>query len=71
MSKITENTTLAEILKYPEAEKILVKYNLPCLTCPFAKMEAEKLKVGQVCQMYGIETEKLLKELENKELRSR
>lgn len=63
MLKITEDTTLAEVLKRPEAEKILAKHNLPCLQCPFAKIEAEKLKIGQVCQMYGIETEKLLKEL--------
>lgn len=63
--KITENTTLAEILKNPEAEKILAKYNLPCLGCPFAKMEMENLKIGQVCQMYDINVEKLLKELNN------
>jgi len=63
MSKFNKDTTLAEILKYPEAEKILAKHNLPCLQCPFAKMEKEELKIGQVCQMYGIETEKLLKEL--------
>ena len=63
MPKITENTTLAEILKLPGAEKILAKYNLPCLSCPMAKFEMEKLKIGQVCQMYGIETKKLLKEL--------
>ena len=64
LRKITENTTLAEILKLPGAEKILEKYNLPCLQCPFAKIEAEKLKIGQICQQYGIETEKLLKELD-------
>ena len=61
--KITENTTLAEILQYPELEKILMKYNLPCLSCPFAKMEMENLKIGQVCRMYGINIERLLKEL--------
>ena len=64
--KITEDTTLAEILKIPETEKILVKYNLPCLGCPFAKIEIENLKIGQVCQMYGIEMEKLLRELNEK-----
>ncbi|HUW71854.1 MAG TPA: DUF1858 domain-containing protein [Candidatus Humimicrobiaceae bacterium] len=63
MLKITEDTTLAEILKLPEAKKILEKYNLPCLQCPFAEIEAEEMKIGQICQMYGIETEKLLKEL--------
>jgi len=67
--KITEDTTLAEILKNPELEKILVKYNLPCLSCPFAKLEIESLKIGPVCQMYGIETEQLLKEL-NEELKN-
>ena len=61
--KIDENTTLAEILQYPELEKILMKYNLPCLSCPFAKMEMENLKIGQVCRMYGINIERLLKEL--------
>jgi len=64
--KITENTTLAEILKVPEAEKILGKYNLPCLWCPFAKIEMENLKIGQVCQMYGINLKALLKELNEK-----
>lgn len=62
-NKITEKTTLAEILKYPEAEKILAKHNLPCLSCPMAKFEIENLKIGDVCKMYGIDLEKLLKEL--------
>ena len=61
--KITKNTTLAEVLEFPKAQEILVKYNLPCLTCPFAKLEMDKLKLGQICQMYGIDLESLLKEL--------
>jgi hybrid cluster-associated redox disulfide protein len=61
--KITENTTLAEVLEKPEFVKILVKYNLPCLSCPFAKMEMENLKIGQICQMYDIDVGKLLKDL--------
>ena len=61
--KITEDTTLAEILELAEAEKILAKYNLPCLGCPLAKFELENLKLGQVCQMYDIDLENLLKEL--------
>jgi hypothetical protein len=63
MEKIKRETSLAEILKYPEAEKILEKYNLPCLTCPFAKIELEELKIGQICDLYGIDCEKLLKDL--------
>jgi len=63
MAKFTENTTLAEILEYPGIEKILAKYNLPCLWCPFARFEAESLKIGQVCEVYRIDSDKLLKDL--------
>lgn len=63
MPKITKNTILAEILKIPGAEKTLVKYNLPCLFCPMAKFEVGNLKIGQVCKLYNIDIEKLLKEL--------
>lgn len=63
MKKITKDTTLAEILKLPEVEKILAKYNLPCLWCPFAKIEMETLKIGEICQGYGIDVKELLKEL--------
>ena len=63
MEKITTNTTLAEIMEVPGAENILAKHNLPCLTCPFAQMEMEKLKLGEVCATYGISLDKLLKEL--------
>jgi hybrid cluster-associated redox disulfide protein len=63
MGKITKETNLAEILKNPELEKILMKYNFPCLSCPMAKFEFENLKIGQVCELYGIEAEKLIKEL--------
>jgi hybrid cluster-associated redox disulfide protein len=63
MPKITKDTTLAEILKYQELEKILIKYNLPCLGCPFAKFEMENLKIGEVCKTYNIDLKNLLKEL--------
>jgi len=66
MKKITSNTTLAEVLESEGAEKILAKYNLPCLTCPFAKMEMDQLKIGQICKMYGIDLKGLLKELNEK-----
>lgn len=61
--KITKDTTLAEILQLPEVEKVLNKYNLPCLSCPLAKFEMEKLKIGEVCDMYEIDIEKLIKDL--------
>jgi hybrid cluster-associated redox disulfide protein len=63
MKKITKDTILSEIMSDEKSQKILAKYNLPCLSCPFAKMEMEKLKLGDVCQMYGLDQEGLLKEL--------
>jgi hypothetical protein len=66
MKKITKNTSLAEVLKHSGAEKILAKYNVPCVTCPFAKMEMDKLKIGQICKIYGIDIDKLLRELNKK-----
>ena len=68
MPKITKNTTLAGVLKQcKNAEKILMKYNVPCITCPFAKFEMENLKIGQVCEMYKINLSKLLKDLNKDE----
>jgi hybrid cluster-associated redox disulfide protein len=63
MVKITKDTTLAEILKYPKAQAILAKYKLPCLGCPFAELEMDKLKLGEICKMYNINLKALLKEL--------
>lgn len=61
--KVTKNTTLSEILKCAGAKKILMKHNLPCLTCPMAGMEMHLLKIGDVCETYGIDLKELLKEL--------
>lgn len=58
-----KKSTLAEILKEPGAEKILNKFGLPCLFCPFRQIEAETLQIGSICHAYGINTEKLIKEL--------
>lgn len=63
MPKITEETNLAEVLEMPGAEGILAKHKVPCLTCPMAQIEMKQLTVGQICRMYNIDVEKLLKEL--------
>jgi len=63
MKKITKDTKLEEVLKLPEAEEVLSRYNFPCLHCPMAKMEAGMLKLGDVCKTYGIDFDKLLKDL--------
>ena len=56
MEKFTKDTTLAKILKYPKLEKILLKYNLPCLGCAFAKLEMDDLIIVNICEMYGIDS---------------
>ena len=63
MTKITQKTTLKKILENPEAEKILAEHGVPCLFCPMASFEIDKLKIGEVCKMYRLNLEKILKEL--------
>jgi len=61
--KFTQNTTLAKILELKNGEKILHNYGVPCITCPMAKFEIEKLKIGQVCKIYGLPIKEILKDL--------
>ena len=61
--KINRDTFLGEILAFPGAEKILAEYKLPCLSCPLAKLEMDKLKIGDICDAYKIDAKKLIKEL--------
>jgi hybrid cluster-associated redox disulfide protein len=64
--KITKTTTLEKILEKSGAEEILAKHGVPCIGCPMAKFEISELKIGDVCKMYGINIEKLLKDLNRK-----
>ncbi len=61
--EINKNTSLAEILIIPEAREILAKYKVPCLFCPMAAIEAEKLSIGEITEMYKLNLQKLLKDL--------
>lgn len=63
MKKITKKTTLKEIIEINGAEEVLGKNNVPCVSCPMAKYELEKLEIGNVAEMYGLNIEKILKEL--------
>jgi hypothetical protein len=63
MKKITSKEKLKEILQINGAEEILTKYGVPCLSCPMASFEADKLEIGKVCKMYGLNLKKILKEL--------
>lgn len=64
--KITKTTTLEKILELPQANEVLAKYKVPCLTCPMAKFEMAGLAIGDICRVYGIKIESLLKELNQK-----
>lgn len=63
MAKFTGDTILEEIFKEKKAKKVLEKYHLPCLVCPFARFEMKNLTIGQVCEMYNIDLKKILKKL--------
>lgn len=65
LSKINKDTTLAEALSLEGSEEIMAKHNLPCLTCPMASMEMNELTLGQICEMYQLDLESLLKDLNN------
>lgn len=63
MQKITKDTTLSEILRNEGSQEILAKHNVPCLGCAFMNLEMDKLTLGDICKAYGIDLEKLLKDL--------
>lgn len=64
--KITRKTKLSKIIDEKKAAKILEKYEFPCISCPFARMEMESLELGSVCEMYDIDADALIKELNGK-----
>jgi len=61
--QITKKSTLKEILEIKGADKVLAKYNTPCLSCPVASMELEKLQIGQVAEMYGLDLKNILEDI--------
>ena len=61
--KITKDTTLAKVLEINGAEKILSEFQMPCLGCAMAQMEMDTLRLGDICNMYGLNIEKILEEL--------
>lgn len=63
MTKVTSKTTLEKILKKAGADEILAKHGVPCLSCPMAQFEIDKLKIGEVCKMYKLNLKNILKDL--------
>ncbi len=61
--EFTEDSTLQEVLEFSEAEKILLKYRVPCLGCPMAKMEMTGLTLKDICANYRIDLKNLLIDL--------
>ncbi len=61
--KIIQSSTLKEILEIEGTDKILAKYQTPCLSCPMASMEIEKLQIGQVAEMYGLDLKGILEDI--------
>ena len=64
--KITSKTTLAKIIEQPKGGEILSKHGVPCMGCPMAQMEIDKLEIGKVCKMYGLPAKKIIDELNAK-----
>jgi nitrogen fixation protein NifU and related proteins len=62
-TKLSGESVLSDILNDSKFLKVLEKYNLPCLHCPMAIFEMKTLKIKEICKNYGINMEKLLKEL--------
>lgn len=61
--KIAGQTTLERILQIKGAEEVLQKHGVPCLSCPMANFEMQELKIGNVCNIYGIDAKKLIEDL--------
>jgi|TARA_Y100000310_G_C20694759_1_gene824794 hybrid cluster-associated redox disulfide protein len=61
--KITKDTTLEKVLEIKEGKGVLTKHNVPCVGCPMAQMEMNVLKLRDICKMYGIDLNSLLKDL--------
>ncbi len=58
-----ENTTLEEILKTKHGKEVLAENGVPCISCAMAKEEMSFLKIGQIADMYELDKDKILKEL--------
>jgi hypothetical protein len=63
MPKVTKDTTLAQALNIRGADKVLTGFRMPCMGCPMAAMEMERLKLGEICAMYGLDLKGILAKL--------
>ncbi|PIN68215.1 MAG: hypothetical protein COV98_00025 [Candidatus Altarchaeum sp. CG12_big_fil_rev_8_21_14_0_65_33_22] len=59
----TGESTYQEVIAKEESYKILAKHGVPCVTCPMARYEMGKLKLGSISEMYGLDLKALLDDL--------
>jgi hypothetical protein len=64
--KITSKTKLVKIFEKKALKNTLEKFGVPCISCPMAKREIDKLSIGYVCEIYGLPKEEIIKELNKK-----
>jgi len=60
---ITKKSKYGDVLKVSGSQDILSKYNVPCVSCPMAKMEMDSLTLEQIGAWYGIDIDSIIKEL--------
>ncbi len=63
--EITRETKLESLLQIEGAEEIMAEYEVPCLSCPYAKYEMAELDLGTICDRYSIDCDSLIKALNN------
>ncbi|MCL5411048.1 MAG: DUF1858 domain-containing protein [Patescibacteria group bacterium] len=61
--KVTFKTTLEDILKIKKGSEILQQNGVPCLSCPLASQELGVLTIGEVSQIYNLNLDKILDQL--------
>jgi len=59
-NKITKDMSIGEVVeKYPQTAEVFMKHGLHCLGCAIAHLE----NIEQGCQAHGIDTKKLVDDL--------
>ena len=60
MAKVTENTTIGEILKnYSNAKDVLTGFGMHCFACPMSQMET----IAEAGMVHGLNVEFMIKKL--------
>lgn len=59
---VNKESILSEIINQG-GEPVLKKHGVPCVSCPMAAMELNTLQIGDVCNIYGLDLDAILKDL--------